>query len=74
MRTQGLIDVQVDPTERHKGLATYLIGDALRQLQEQAVALIEVQTMAGNSAAVKTYRKLGFEQADGGTIFRKDAG
>jgi GNAT superfamily N-acetyltransferase len=72
VRTNGLIDVQVEPSERHKGLATYLIGEALRQLHEQSVALVEVQTMQGNAPAVKMYRKLGFEQVDSGAVFRKD--
>lgn len=72
VRTYGLIDVEVEPSERHKGFATYLIGDALRQLHEQAVALVEVQTMQGNTAAMKMYRKLGFEQVDSGAVFRKD--
>jgi ribosomal protein S18 acetylase RimI-like enzyme len=72
VRTYGLIDVEVEPSQRHKGMATYLIGEALRQLHEQAVALVEVQTMQGNTAAVKMYRKLGFEQVDSGVVFRKD--
>ena len=72
VRTHGLIDVQVAAEQRKKGFASYLIGEALRQLQEQAVALVEVQTMQGNSAAVKMYRKLGFEHVDSGAVFRKD--
>jgi GNAT superfamily N-acetyltransferase len=73
VRTNGLIDVQVEPSHRHKGLASYLIGDALRQLQEESIALVEVQTMKGNSAAVGMYRKLGFDQVDSGAVFRKDS-
>jgi GNAT superfamily N-acetyltransferase len=72
VRMHGLIDFEVEPSQRHKGMATYLIGEALRQLHEQAVALVEVQTMQGNTAAVKMYRKLGFEQVDSGAVFRKD--
>jgi GNAT superfamily N-acetyltransferase len=72
VRMHGLIDVEVEPSQRHKGMATCLIGEALRQLHEQAVALVEVQTMQGNTAAVKMYRKLGFEQVDSGAVFRKD--
>lgn len=72
VRTSGLIEVEVDPEQRKKGFATYLIGEALRQLAEQSVALVEVQTMQGNSAAVRMYRKLGFQQVDSGAVFRKE--
>lgn len=72
VRTSGLVDVQVEPAERKKGLATYLIGEALRQLSEQSVAQVEVQTMQGNSAALRMYRKLGFQQVDSGAVFRKE--
>jgi GNAT superfamily N-acetyltransferase len=72
VRTSGLTDVQVEPAERKKGLATYLIGESLRQLGEQGFAQVEVQTMQGNTAALRIYRKLGFQQVDSGAVFRKN--
>ncbi len=72
VRTSGLIDVEVNSEHRRKGFATYLIGEAMRQLAEQSVALVEVQTMQGNSAAVRMYRKLGYQQVDSGAVFRKE--
>ncbi len=72
VRAMGLIDLEVDPSSRRQGLATFLLGEAFRQLQQQGVALIEVQTMEDNSSARSLYRKLGFEQVDSGAVFRKD--
>jgi GNAT superfamily N-acetyltransferase len=72
VRVHGLIDVEVEPSKRHKGLATYLIGEAMRQLQERAIAVVEVQTMEQNAPAVAIYRKLGFQQVDSGIVLRKD--
>jgi GNAT superfamily N-acetyltransferase len=72
VRTSGLIDVQVEPAERKKGLATYLVGESLRQLSEQSFAQAEVQTMQANTAALRMYRKLGFEQVDSGAVCRKE--
>ncbi len=72
VRTSGLIDVEVEPAERKKGLATYLVAESLRQLNEQGFAQVEVQTMQGNTAALRMYRKLGFQQVDSGVVFRKE--
>ncbi|HEY2147640.1 MAG TPA: GNAT family N-acetyltransferase [Pirellulales bacterium] len=72
VRTSGLIDVQVEPAERKKGLATYLVAESLRQLSEQGFAQAEVQTMQANTAALRMYRKLGFQQVDSGAVFRKE--
>jgi ribosomal protein S18 acetylase RimI-like enzyme len=72
VRASGLIDLEIDPANRRKGLALYLIGEALRQLQEQAFVLIEVQAVERNTAALALYAKLGFEKVDSGTVFRKD--
>ncbi len=72
VRTQGLFDVEVAPGQQRKGIATYLLGDAMRQLQEQGVSVIEAQTNVSNTAAVAMYRKLGFQQVDSGAVFRKN--
>jgi GNAT superfamily N-acetyltransferase len=71
VRASGLIDLEVDAANRRKGMALYLIGESLRQLQEQAFVLIEVQGLERNAAALALYAKLGFQQVDSGTVFRK---
>lgn len=71
VRTAGLIDVEVCATHRRQGMAACLLCEILRQAAEQGVALVEVQTMQQNSAALALYKKLGFHQADSGAVFRK---
>jgi GNAT superfamily N-acetyltransferase len=68
----GLIDVKVDPAQTHQGLATFLLGDAFRQLQTQGISLVEVQAMQHNSPAQGLYRKLGFQEVDQGQVLRKE--
>ncbi len=72
VRASGLINLEVAAGHRRKGLAMYLVGEAMRQLQEQSFALVEVQTMHHNSAALALYGKLGFHQVDSGTVYRKE--
>ncbi len=72
VRASGLIDLEVDAASRRKGMALYLIGESLRQLQDQAFVLIEVQAVERNTAALALYAKLGFEQVDSATVFRKE--
>ncbi len=73
VRGSGLIDLEVDPALRRQGLASYLLGEAFQNCSRQGIMLIEVQTVARNAAAIALYRKLGFRQADQGTVFRKES-
>jgi len=70
-RAVGLIDLHVDPTSRRQGIATFLLSEAMRHLDHQAIALVEAQTMRENSAALALYRKLGFQEVAGAGVFRK---
>ncbi len=72
VRAVGLTRLDVSPDHRRQGLAACLVGEALRQLVEQGVGLVEVQTMQSNTAALALYRKLGFAQVDSGAVFRKE--
>ena len=45
-------------------MATYLLGEALRQLHTQGVALVEVHVAEENAAALRLFENLGFEQVD----------
>ncbi len=67
----GLTKLEIDKQLQQQGLATYLSGEALRQLQINGVGVVEVQTMQNNIAALGLYRKLGFQEVDQGIVFRK---
>ncbi len=72
VRASGMIDLEVCSTQRRHGIATYLVGETLRQLKDQSFTLVEAQTMETNASAIALYRKLGFEKVDSGGVFRKD--
>jgi GNAT superfamily N-acetyltransferase len=67
----GVLDLETSPGARRQGLATFLLGESLRQLQSHGVTLVEAQTMASNEAALAMYRKLGFQCVDQGVVLRK---
>ncbi len=69
----GLTEVQVPPKHRRRGVATFLVSEVFRHLVGQGAGLVETQTMVHNAAAVGLYRKLGFEEAERGIVFRKDS-
>jgi ribosomal protein S18 acetylase RimI-like enzyme len=69
----GLLDLEVASPDRRRGLATFLVSESLRRLSSQGIAIVEVQTMAANSAARKLYQKLGFQEVDEGIVYRKQA-
>lgn len=68
----GLTELEIEPAHQRQGLATFLLGEAFRQLQAQGVSLVEAQTMSRNTAALKLYEKLGFRLVDQGAVYRKE--
>jgi GNAT superfamily N-acetyltransferase len=68
----GLSALEIDESERRQGLATFLLGEALRQSHGHGATLVEVQAMQHNTAALSLYRKLGFQEVDQGVVFRKE--
>lgn len=67
----GLTDLQVAAPQRRQGMAAFLLGEAFKQLQDEGIAVVEVQTMRQNAAAMSLYAKLGFHIADQGAVLRK---
>ena len=71
MKAAGLYALEIDPNRRRLGMATCLLGQALTDLRQQGVAVVEAQTMQENEPALALYRKLGFVIVDHGSVFRK---
>lgn len=71
LRAMGLVDLELVPGQRRQGLATYLVGEALRIVHDQGVALVEAQVRQSNPIARALFDKLGFRQVDAGSVFRK---
>ena len=70
----GLIDIEVDPNRRGGGVATCLLGEALRPLSQRGIMLVEAQVSLSNAAALRLLKRLGFVQIDAGTVLLKSAG
>lgn len=70
----GMFDLLIEPEHRRAGMATFLIGEALRQLREHGSTVAEVQTQIEDGASVGLFKKLGFEEVDHGISFIKQLG
>lgn len=73
-RAVGLAQLEVAPEHRRQGLATFLMAEVFRHLARHGAELLEAQTMIHNAAALALYRKLGFQEAEQGVVFRKEGG
>ncbi len=67
----GIVGLEVTSQKLRQGLATFLLGEAFRQLNAQGVALAEVQVAQDNEPALRLFRNLGFEQIDQSMLYRK---
>ncbi len=72
VQVAGLIDLEVKEGHRKQGIATALVSEALKHLGQAGFHRVEVQTMQANTAALHLYEKIGFQEVDGGAVFRKD--
>lgn len=70
-RTAGVVELEVVPTCRRQGLASYLVGESLRMLASQGFHSVEVHTPADNPAGVGLLQKFSFQQCGQGTVYRK---
>ncbi len=71
VHAMGVIKFEIDKPLRGGGLGTFLISEAMRQLQANGASMVEVQIEQKNASAMGLFRKLGFEQVDQGCVFRK---
>ncbi len=71
VQAAGMAGLEVTATRRRQGLATYLLGEALRQLHAQGVSMVEVHVEETNAAARVLFERLGFRQVDAATLYRK---
>ena len=67
----GVVDLEVRPDLRRQGLARFLIAALLRHLQDQLFAIVEVQMIEQNQAAIALFGDLHFQQIDVGRQYRK---
>ena len=73
-RIVGLLDLEIAPSHRRRGLATFMLGESFRQLARRGVAGVEAQAAQHNPAAIRLCQKLGMEEIGQGIVFRKEVG
>lgn len=71
-RSMGLYDLNIEDNRRRQGRATYLVGEALRQLGSQGVSLVEVQVARADAATMSLFLKLGFSEVGEGIRMDKN--
>jgi len=71
-RAMGLIDLSVAEPYRRRGLAIFLLSEALRQFLRQGIVDIETQTSSNDLAMIGLLQKLGFRQVDQAGVWRKE--
>jgi ribosomal protein S18 acetylase RimI-like enzyme len=68
----GIVDLIVLSEHQRKGLAQFLLGEALRQAHTEGAALAEAHVDQANAPAVALFRGLGFDEIDHAIAYRKD--
>lgn len=71
VKAAGMFDLKIKHDNRRGGLATFLIGEGLRQLRDLGATIAEVQTCLDDDAAIGLFEKTGFQQIDQGVLFEK---
>ncbi len=71
VRACGLRRIEVDADQRREGLATFLLGEALKQLAAQGVAVVEAHSGDNDESSAALFRKLGFVDVDRATVYEK---
>ncbi|MEL7499701.1 MAG: GNAT family N-acetyltransferase [Planctomycetota bacterium] len=68
---RGMYGLNVPEEFRRSGIATFLVGEALKYYMQQGVEYVEAQTLASETAAIGVFEKLGFEHVDEGVLLSK---
>ncbi len=66
----GITEFYIQEPFRRKGFGRLLLHRIMKHLRDQAISLVEVQTMEDNDAARGMYESLEFRQIDRGIIYR----
>lgn len=71
LHSMGMFDLHIDPSYRRQGLATFLIGESLRQLASQGITMVEIQTRIDDAPTMALCHSLGFSEVDEGIWLEK---
>jgi hypothetical protein len=71
VHAMGLVDLNIDEERATAALATFFLGEILRQLVSYGTTLVEIQVPTGQAVLSEACRQLGFQTHDQGICFRK---
>ena len=60
-RARGIYGLNVSEQLRRSGIATFLLGEALKQAMQDGIEHVEAQTRESEAGVGKVFKKLGFE-------------
>ena len=67
----GLLDLQVEPGVRRRGLGRYLLSQVLRHLKEQTFNLFEARIDLNNGPGISFFENLGFGCVETGATYER---
>jgi ribosomal protein S18 acetylase RimI-like enzyme len=67
----GLLRIDIEGSRRGQGLAKYIVAEAMHDLAEEGVEMIETHVSSTNTPALKLVESLGFTAVEYGTVFKK---
>jgi GNAT superfamily N-acetyltransferase len=71
LHANGIINMEIQADFRRRGLATFLLGESLRQLRAQGVTVVEVHSESEDPIAAALLTKLGFRPIDAASVMVK---
>ena len=72
-RARGIYGLNISEELRRSGIATFLLGEALKQAMQDGTELVEAQTRESESGVGKVFQKLGFEPKYRGLLLTRPA-
>lgn len=70
-RAIGLSDLVVKDVSRRQGHAQALLLEVIRRMRQEQVTLAEAHIAEDNTAALATFKSVGFQQVDCGVVYRR---
>ena len=71
VHAMGLLELEIADAEHRAALASFLLGEAIRDLQSMGVTLVELHLPDSDSELIEICNKMGFQQLDQAIQFHK---
>ena len=72
VQASGMVRLEDTPEARTEGMTTFLLAEALLDLQRHGAAVIETQVFARDTSLLAIFKELGIVPYDEGVLFAKD--